>query len=246
MQVIVAIDRKPNSLANFQPKDDPKYTGGLPNELRLAVGARVMLIRNLDIADGLVNGSQGKVIGFIKSKPDTSTTIAAVLVIFDSPKVGTIARQTSHFSLELRAHPMATPILRFEASFTITRKNKKLTICRYQFPLKLSWSCTIHKVQGLTVSEIVVSFKNRFANGQAYVALSRATSLTGLHILDFQPQKLIASKSVQKEMERLKETRSIPLYYQFLRNTQDSIIISVLNIRSYRAHKQDLLHALYQ
>ena len=50
----------------------------------------------------------------------------------------------------------------------------------------LSWTCTVHKVQGLSLNEVVVSFKllpqRRFNAGQLYVALSRATSLNGLYL----------------------------------------------------------------
>ena len=57
-------------------------------------------------------------------------------------------------------------------------------IHRIQFPIALSWACTVHKVQGLTLENIVVSLALRkqrsFKYGQIYVALSHATSL---HIL---------------------------------------------------------------
>lgn len=54
-------------------------------------------------------------------------------------------------------------------------------IQRIQFPITLAWACTIHKVQDLTLQNVVISFKlnkqKSFNNGQVYVALSRATSL---------------------------------------------------------------------
>jgi len=50
-----------------------------------------------------------------------------------------------------------------------------------QFPLKLAWAMTVHKAQGQTLPEIFIDNRTRaFAAGQAYVALSRCRSASGV------------------------------------------------------------------
>lgn len=67
---------------------------------------------------------------------------------------------------------------------------------RTQLPLILAWALSIHKAQGQTLPYVSVDLKNIFEKGQAYVALSRATSLSGLQVLNFSKQKVRASPKI--------------------------------------------------
>ena len=65
---------------------------------------------------------------------------------------------------------------------------------RFAVPLKLAWSFTIHKSQGLSIDSVIVDLTPKmFADGQAYVALSRARSQTGLQIRGFTREKVRCS-----------------------------------------------------
>ena len=152
-------------------------TGGLVTELHLEVGAKVMLTVNVDVSDGLVNGARGTVEAIIHMA--TTNEVSLVLVKFDHPRVGATAIAKSHYRDQ---HPGAVPNSRHEAVFNI-RRNKTAEVSRRQFPLVLAWATTMHRVQGLTLHQIVVDMKGRaFSASQAYVAFSRVKSLEGLFI----------------------------------------------------------------
>ena len=83
---------------------------------------------------------------YIKSAAAKITTIC---VSFDDNQ--TVLKAMLHDDLSKR-HQWV-PIRRTEASFSV--RIKSFTIKRTQFPLTLSYACTIQKVQGLSCSKLL-------------------------------------------------------------------------------------------
>ena len=72
-----------------------------------------------------------------------------------------------------------------------------------QYPIRLAWAITIHKSQGLTFERAIIDTGDAFAPGQAYVALSRCTSLEGIVLLS-----KITQKSVQTDAQAVQLSKS--------------------------------------
>lgn len=92
-------------------------------------------------------------------------------------------------------------IQRYEFEFY---KNDKLIATRKQFPLSLAYAITTNKSQGMTLDRLFVDFSRFFENGQTYVALSRVKTLEGLHISNFNPQKIKVDKKIVDFYKSLK------------------------------------------
>ena len=151
--------------------------------LTLKVGAQVMLIKNLNTARGLVNGSRGVVEDFVRSPDeghglDIPVEWTRVYPTNRWPQVRFVNGERvvctpETWSVEVGTKPMAT---------------------RLQVPLMLAWSLTMHKCQGMTLDRVSLHLGGVFEQGQAYVALSRIRSLDSLSIQDrFDPRAIIAN-----------------------------------------------------
>lgn len=143
---------------------------GLPSSLILSINARVMLTRNCNVEDGLVNGVMGHISQFVFDE-NCENLVKAVVIVFDNKNVGKKSGLKTKDGNVVFIERVQEDI-----------RDKKCTMIRYQFPVRLSWACTAHKVQGMTTDKIVVNLDKAFAPGQAYVALSRVTSKEGLFI----------------------------------------------------------------
>lgn len=91
-------------------------------------------------------------------------------------------------------------------TFSVEDEFERPIVSRTQIPLILAWSLSIHKAQGQTLPLVKVDLKHVFEKGQAYVALSRATSRRGLQIEHFDPTKIHAHERVIQFYNKLMGT----------------------------------------
>ena len=133
-----------------------------------------------------------------------------------------------------------TPIFEVKRNFLYRYKSFE----RIQFPLRPSAAKTVHKSQGDTLNEVVVSLNSRCKAKIPhihYVALSRVTSLNGLHIKDLNKDKIAISDSVILEIERLRTEALMKLCYTPLYIVGDNFWKFVFhNTRSLHAHIQNV------
>jgi ATP-dependent DNA helicase PIF1 len=145
------------------------------SELQLKVGAQVMLVKNeMDGRQRIqrANGSRGKIIGFRKAPMKTDTALLPGV-----PEYPVVQFVDGSKKLILPA----------------TFQSRMLgmgTCTRLAVPLKLAWAMTTHKSQGLTLDYVVADVGAVFAEGQAYVALSRASDTHGLELRNFHPSRV--------------------------------------------------------
>ena len=90
----------------------------------------------------------------------------------------------------------------------ITRTFCNLVFSIDQVPLRLAGAMTVHKAQGMTLEKAAVS-TDSFSPGQTYVAISRLTSLSGLFLLDWQPDKVLVDPRVIEFYQRAKQLDNV-------------------------------------
>lgn len=172
-------------------------------EVELKEGMLIILLVNLDFKSGLVNGSQGKVIGFEKHEEHR---------VFPPPQAYESPRNRGRSMMEVELKSQIAnikeeqirdfigrngirqwPIVEFQNGVTqpiyahcqlneLGSEKPYSLLGRTQMPLLAAWAITVHKSQGMSLDSVIVDLHNSFEREMAYVALSRARTLEGLKV----------------------------------------------------------------
>jgi ATP-dependent DNA helicase PIF1 len=146
---------------NYYPPDflNTLTPNGLPPHLlKLKINCPVILLRNIDPANGLCNGTRLVVRGFQRNVIDAEIVLGqhAGKRIF-LPRIPLCPSDDEMFPFQFK---------------------------RKQFPIRLSFAMTVNKAQGQTIPNAGIYLPEPvFSHGQLYVALSRSTARKNVKIL---------------------------------------------------------------
>jgi PIF1-like helicase/Helix-turn-helix domain len=149
---------KPQIVGDFPDKIYP-----VDENLQLKIGAQIMFIKNdLSLEKKFFNGKMG----FIKS-------LSAEEILVHFPE--------ENRTIEVERYEWEN--IRYKINENTKEIEEDVLGTFTHYPIKLAWAITVHKSQGLTFEKAALDVSQVFLPGQAYVALSRLTSLNGLVLL---------------------------------------------------------------
>ena len=130
-----------------------------PHELKLKLGTIVIVLRNLSSDEGIVNGTRAIVTNLQKN------------VI-----------QLQILTGQMKGKFILLP--RFDFIHESTDDGISLRFKRRQFPIRPAFAMTINKCQGQTFKKVGIYLDQPiFTHGQLYVAFSRVSNFSSLHVL---------------------------------------------------------------
>lgn len=164
---------------------NPRNVKGLIKNLRLKVGGKYIISRNVKTSDGIVNGA-GCILKRIDygRRQDGARKPLRVWVDFGRESCG-VELRASQVSIRrnlsiAQAWTMIEPV----SDYVYRNTNGRLKVRRKQFPLLSAESVTVHKSQGQTYGSVTVidgvASGSRLDRQLMYVACSKSHRIFGI------------------------------------------------------------------
>ena len=162
---------------NYKPfinkKDKTVGETGFRDELILKPGSRIIMIHNLDVIDSLTNGQLGI---FVEAIMNKDGKVLKLVLKLDKTNAGKINREQN--PVLSKKYPEHVFVERVSWQYSLRKKSgletSKATVI--QFPIRLAFGITAHKVQGSSIpypTTVALDIDSTFTAGQTYVMLSR-------------------------------------------------------------------------
>lgn len=158
-----------------------------PMELQLKVGAQVMFLRNKSISTEIITNKddeeeENEELGITTGRGWQNGTLGTVMGLSDEAIVVKIEENGTERNVVVVKEVWEN--IRYEYDEKKKEIIKTVLGTYTQYPLKLAYAITVHKSQGMTFQKVNIDVSEAFAEGQVYVALSRARSLSGITLLN--------------------------------------------------------------
>ena len=129
-----------------------------------------------------------------------------------------------------------TPIEKVNFPFSISKSKKSIvnTANIIQFPIKLAFACTAHKIQGATIPKpmkIIIDVRDIWQAAICYVMLSRICALWQLYILNaFDEKKMYPMQIALNELQRLEDISMNRNLTEWEGENRNSLKVTSLNL----------------
>ena len=230
---------------NYKPfinkKDKTVGETGFRDELILKPGSRIFMIHNLDVIDSLTNGQLGT---FVEAIMNKDGKVLKLVLKLDKTNAGKINREQN--PVLSKKYPEHVFVERVSWQYSLRKKSgletSKATVI--QFPIRLAFGITAHKVQGSSIpypTTVALDIDSTFTAGQTYVMLSRVQCLEQIFIVGkFQERKIRVSNKALNELQRLENISINRNLTVCMKNQRNVLKIATLNCAGLEAHIEDI------
>ena len=233
---------------NFTPyvdeKDGVVGNTGFMDILTLKLKCPVMITTNINTSDGITNGSIGTLFDVVRNHKGE---IHYLVIDLANPTKG--GSNTASYPGITKGVPGRIVLEKVKHDYPLKKRGGKVgsaTATVIQFPVRLAYAVTCHKMQGQTISQpakVALDLKNLLPDpcALAYVSLSRAKELKQIHIVNaFKDSSIRCNADAKDELRRLEKISINSNPSPYFEKDEMSIKIATLNCRGLQAHINDI------